>query len=187
MAWPFAVEEIAVKTLPMAHVYQMLEPGPVALLVTARDGKPNVMTMSWHMMVEFEPPRIACIVSGADHSFAALRATGECVIAVPPASMAERVVEIGNCSGREVDKLTRFHLDNKPAQQVAAPLLTECIANIECRVIDDSLVDRFNLFVLEAVHAWVDPARQHAATLHHRGWGEFALDGEIIRIKSRMR
>ncbi len=174
------------KTLPMAQVYQMLEPGPVALLVTARDGKPNVMTMSWHMMVEFEPPRIACIVSGADHSFTALRETGECVIAVPPASMAERVVEIGNCSGRDVDKFARFHLDNKPAKQVAAPLLTGCIANIECRVIDDSLVERFNLFVLEAVHAWVDPAQRQAATLHHRGWGEFALDGEIIRIKSRM-
>lgn len=175
------------KTLHPSKVYQMLEPGPVALLVTAQDGKANVMTMSWHMMVEFEPPRIACIVSGADHSFTALRETGEAVIAVPPASMAERVVEIGNCSGREVDKFVRFHLETRPAKLVAAPLLTECIANIECRVIDDSLVDRFNLFVLEAVHSWFDPTLSGAPTLHHRGWGEFAIDGEIIRLKSRMR
>lgn len=175
------------RTLPMAKVYQVLEPGPVALLVTARDGIANVMTMSWHMMVEFEPPRIACIVSGADHSFAALEATGECVIAVPPADMAERVVAIGNCSGREVDKFARFHLATRPAKDVAPPLLTDCIANIECRVIERSLVKRFNLFVLEVVHAWIDPAKAHERTLHHRGWGEFALDGEIIRLSSRMR
>jgi hypothetical protein len=37
----------------------------------------NVMTMSWHMMIEFEPPLVACVVSNANHSFAALRTTKE--------------------------------------------------------------------------------------------------------------
>ena len=63
------------KELALAKVYQLLEPGPVVLLTTALNGRANVMTMSWHMMVEFEPPLIACVVSSADHSFAALRAT----------------------------------------------------------------------------------------------------------------
>ena len=44
------------KDLPLAKVYQLLEPGPVVLLATASGGRANVMTMSWHMMVEFEPP-----------------------------------------------------------------------------------------------------------------------------------
>ena len=61
--------------LPLSKVYQLLEPGPVVLLTTARKGRANVMTMSWHMMVEFEPPLVACVVSSADYSFAALRAT----------------------------------------------------------------------------------------------------------------
>jgi flavin reductase (DIM6/NTAB) family NADH-FMN oxidoreductase RutF len=71
------------KQLPLSKVYQLLEPGPVVLLTTARKGRANVMTMSWHMMIEFEPPQVACIVSNADYSFAALRATGDCVIAIP--------------------------------------------------------------------------------------------------------
>src|ERR1019366_3052513 len=71
------------KNLPLSKVYQLLEPGPVVLLTTAQNGHANVMTMSWHMMVEFEPPLVACVVSSADYSFAALRATKECVIAVP--------------------------------------------------------------------------------------------------------
>jgi len=53
------------------EVYQLLEPGPVVLLTTAHKGRANVMAMSWHMMVEFEPPLIACVVSNADYSFAA--------------------------------------------------------------------------------------------------------------------
>jgi len=96
------------RDLPLSKVYQLLEPGPVILLTTARKGRANVMTMSWHMMVEFEPPLVACVVSNADYSFAALRATRECVLAIPPLELAPKVVEIGNCSGRDVDKFQKF-------------------------------------------------------------------------------
>src|SRR5512145_2756501 len=98
------------KTLPLSKVYQYIEPGPVVLLTTAGKGRANVMTMSWHMMVEFEPPLIACVVSNANMSFAALRETRECVIAIPTLKLAEKVVEIGNCSGRKVDKFKAFGL-----------------------------------------------------------------------------
>src|ERR1017187_10318601 len=90
----------AMKDLRLSGVYQLLEPGPVVLLTTAHKGRANVMTMSWHMMVEFEPPLIACVVSNANHSFAALRAMRECVIAIPAVELAPKVVGIGNCSGR---------------------------------------------------------------------------------------
>jgi hypothetical protein len=82
----------------------LLEPGPVVLLTTSRKGRANVMTMSWHMMVEFEPPLVACVVGNADYSFATLRATRECVIAIPAWNLAQKVVDVGNCSGRDVAK-----------------------------------------------------------------------------------
>jgi len=71
------------KDFALSEVYRLLEPGPVVLLTTAQEGRANVMAMSWHMMVEFTPPLVACVVSSADYSFAALRTTGECVIAIP--------------------------------------------------------------------------------------------------------
>ena len=83
------------KDLPLSKVYQLLEPGPVVLLATVRRGRANIMTMSWHMMVEFEPPLVACVVSNANHSFAALRATKECVIAIPTQRLAPKVVQTG--------------------------------------------------------------------------------------------
>jgi flavin reductase (DIM6/NTAB) family NADH-FMN oxidoreductase RutF len=94
------------------------------------------MTMSWHMMVEFEPPLVACVVSNANHSFIALRATKECVIAIPAVELAPKVVGIPNCSGRDVDKFERFGMTPAPAQHVSPPLVAECFANFECKVVD---------------------------------------------------
>jgi flavin reductase (DIM6/NTAB) family NADH-FMN oxidoreductase RutF len=174
------------RNLALTKVYRLLEPGPVVLLTTADGGRRNVMTMSWHMMVDFEPPLIACVVSSADYSFAALRATGECVVAVPALSLARIVVKVGNCSGRDVDKFGTFGLTPVPAERVTPPLIAECFANIECKVVNSSLVETYNIFVLEALKAWVDPAQKQPRTIHHQGHGRFAVDGEIIRLASRM-
>ncbi|QGN00203.1 flavin reductase family protein [Methylocystis parvus] len=174
------------RDLRLSEVYRLIEPGPVVLLTTAHKGRPNIMTMSWHMMVDFEPPLIACIVSGRDHSFAALRATKECVIAIPAAELAEKVVAIGNCSGREVDKFKAFGLTPKEAERVSAPLIVECFANIECRVVDTRLVNKYGLFVLEGLKAWIYPAMKDAKTIHHQGFGRFVVDGEKIELKSTM-
>jgi flavin reductase (DIM6/NTAB) family NADH-FMN oxidoreductase RutF len=159
----------------------------VVLLTTAREGRTNIMTLSWHMMVEFEPPLVACVVSSANYSFAALRATKECVIAVPALELAPKVVEIGNCSGRNVEKFARFGLTPAPAERVAAPLVAECFANLECKVADTRFVNKYNIFVLEVLKAWTDPAQKHPKTIHHHGYGRFAVDGKMIKLKSRMR
>lgn len=168
----------------LGRVYQLLEPGPVVLVTTARAGQANVMTMSWHMMVEFVPPLVACVVSEANHSFRALRETGECVIAIPPRSLAHKVVRVGNTSGRDVDKFAKFGLSTRPAARVAPPLVDDCFANLECVVRDTRFVRKYNLFILEVVKAWVRPGYEREKTIHHRGHGVFAVDGETIRLRS---
>ena len=175
------------RDLPLAKVYQLVEPGPVVLLTTVPGGAPNVMTMSWHMMVEFEPPLIACVVSNRNFSFAALRTSRECVIALPTTRLARQVVQIGNCSGRDVAKFEKFRLTPLPAAHVAPPLIKECFANLECRVTDTRLVNTYNLFILEVLKAWIDPAQKHRRTIHHHGYGRFAVDGPMIKLPSKMR
>jgi flavin reductase (DIM6/NTAB) family NADH-FMN oxidoreductase RutF len=172
--------------LHLSKVYQLLEPGPVVLLTTAAKGRDNVMTMSWHMMVDFEPPLVACVVSSADFSFAALRANRECVIAVPAVEMAQKVVQIGNCSGRDLDKFAALGLTKAKARRVLPPLIAECFANLECKVIDTRLVNKFNIFVVEVLQAWIDPAKQNPKTLLHRGYGTFVVDGDTIKLESLM-
>lgn len=175
------------KELALAKVYQLLEPGPVVLLTTARKSRANIMTMSWHMMVEFEPPLVACVISNADYSFAALRTTRECVIAIPTLDLAQKVVDVGNCSGRDVAKFEKFGLTPLPAEHVKAPLIAECFVNLECKVADSRLVNKYSLFVIEVLKAWTDPKQRNPKTIHHHGYGKFVVDGEVIKLKSRMR
>ena len=139
------------------------------------------------MMVEFEPPQVACIVSSANHSFAALRATRECVIAIPSIDLAPIVVKVGNTSGRNIDKFATLGLTAAPSTRIAAPLVEECFANLECKVTDTRSVNKYNLFILDVLRAWTDPAKRERKTIHHCGYGRFVVDGATIKLKSRMR
>ena len=126
------------------------------------------------------------MVSENDHSFAALQATRQCVLNIPTLELAAAVVGCGNTSGRDVDKFEAFDLTAGPAARVDAPLIAECYANLECRVVDTRFKNRYNFFVLEVVKAWTDPSVKAAKTLHHRGYGEFMVAGKTIKLPSRM-
>jgi flavin reductase (DIM6/NTAB) family NADH-FMN oxidoreductase RutF len=145
------------------------------------------MTLSWHMPMEFEPPLVGCVLSNRDYSFGLLKAARECTLNIPTADLADKVVAVGNCSGRDTDKFQAAGLTAKAAKLVAAPLVAECYASLECRVADTRLVNRYGLFILEVVWAWVDGTVKAPKTLHHRGWGEFMVAGETIRLASRMK
>ena len=86
-----------------------------------------------------------------------------------------------------MDKFEAFGLTRLPAESVAAPLIAECYANLECRVADTRLMNRYNFFVLEVQKAWLDPACKDPRTLHHRGRGVFMVAGETIRLASKMK
>ena len=174
------------KEIPASGAYRQLEPGPIVLVTTSHEDKPNVMTMGFHMVIQHAPPLIGCVIGPWDHSYRALRATGECVIAIPTVDLARTVVDIGNCSGDSVDKFERFGLTPRPARSVGAPLIEECIANLECKVADDSLVESYNLFILEVKRLWIDEDRKERRTLHHRGDGSFAVDGDVLDLSERM-
>ncbi len=181
----FAPSPVVFEEMPLGEVYRLIEPGPVVLLTTCRDGRANVMTLSWHMMVDFDPPLVACIVAGS-LSARALEASGECVIAIPAASIARAVVAIGNTSGQRVDKFAEFRLTPARAALVDAPLVAECFVNLECRVVDATLAETYGLRVLEVVKAWRDPARTDVKTIHHQGYGTFAVDGRTLHLPSKM-
>ncbi len=175
------------KSCPLSKVYGLLEPGPVVLMTTAHKGRRNIMTLSWHTMMEFEPPLVGCIVSDWNHSFSLLKASRNCVLNLPAVELARAVVGCGNTSGAQTDKFKRFGLTPLPAKKIGAPLIQECHANLECRVVDTRLVSNYGFFVLEVVQAWVDPAVKNPRTLHHRGRGSFMVAGETIRLRSKMK
>jgi flavin reductase (DIM6/NTAB) family NADH-FMN oxidoreductase RutF len=178
---------MAKKSFPLSKVYGLLEPGPVVLVTTASKGRANIMAMSWHTMLEFEPPLVGCVISNRNYSFDILKATKECVINIPTVELAKQVVGCGNCSGQKVDKFKKFALTPVAASCVKAPLIEECYANLECKVVDGKMIPKYNLFILEVVQAWIDPAQKYPQTIHHQGRGTFMVGGETTRLPSKMK
>lgn len=169
--------------LPLPKAFQLIEPGPVVLVTTVSGRKMNVMTISWHMVMDFTP-RIALVTGPWNYSFQALLKNKECVIAIPTIDLSATVVKIGACSGSDTDKFEKFKLTPVKAKSVKAPLISECLANIECRVID--YIDKHGIFVLQAVHAWIDTKRKERRTFHANGDGTFVVDGRSINHRELM-
>jgi flavin reductase (DIM6/NTAB) family NADH-FMN oxidoreductase RutF len=162
---------------PTDNVRRFLEPGPVVLVSSAYKGETNIMTMGWHMIMEFQPSLIGCYIWTANHSFEMIRKSKECAINIPTEDLAAKVVKIGNSSGRDVDKFAESGLTPKPGDQVRAPLIEECYANFECKLVDSSLVKKYSLFVFEVVKAHVATSPKYPKTIHYRGDGEFMISG----------
>ncbi|WP_046157105.1 flavin reductase family protein [Chromobacterium vaccinii] len=169
--------------LKLNKVFTLMESGPVVLVTTHDEGKDNIMTISWTMVMGFTP--LFAITTGEwNHSYAALEKNRECVIAIPTVDMLDKVVGIGTCSGADADKFARFKLTAVPGQLVRPPLIKECLANIECKVID--IIPKYNIVVLEAVAACVDSARQEKRMVHAVGDGTFIVDGPRIDRREMM-
>jgi len=169
--------------LTLNKAFTLLEPGPVILVTTNYNGKNNIMTISWHMVLDFTP-QFALMTGAWNYSFEALMKNRECVIAVPTVDMAQTVVKIGVCSGSDTDKFKKFELTPLKAKSVNAPLIKECVANIECRVAD--IIEKHNIFILDAVHAWIDSGRRERRTIHAVGDGTFGVDGRKVSYRKSM-
>lgn len=169
---------------PLNEVYRLLEPGPVVLVTTVRGGKPNIMPMTWHLMLEFVPPLVGCVISNQNWSFASLKRSKECVINIPTVELLNKVVACGNLHGEHANKFLAVGLTPVPAAQVRPPLIAECYASLECKVVDTKFVNKYNFFVLEVVQAWIDRRRKRPRTLHHQGEGEFMVAGRTIHLPS---
>jgi flavin reductase (DIM6/NTAB) family NADH-FMN oxidoreductase RutF len=176
-------EDAAVRQLKLSKAFTLMESGPVVLVTTHDGKKDNIMTISWTMVVDFTP--VFAITTGAwNYSFAALRKNRECVIAIPTVDMLDQVVGIGTCSGVDTDKFAKFRLTPVPGKVVKAPLIKECVANIECKVID--IVRKHNIVVLEGVAAYVNSARKEKRTIHAVGDGTFIVDGRRMDRRKMM-
>ena len=169
--------------LELSKAFTLMEPGPVVLVTTHDGDKDNIMTISWTMVMDFTP--VFAITTGEwNHSYAALRKNRECVIAIPTVDMLDKVVGIGTCSGKDTDKFGKFKLTPVQGKVVRAPLIKECLANIECKVID--IVEKHNIVVLEAVAGYIDTMRKEKRTVHAVGDGTFIVDGRNMDRRKMM-
>lgn len=172
---------------PVDQIRRFIEPGPIVLVSSAWKSKTNIMTMGWHMVMEFSPSLIGCYIWTENYSFEMIRKSKECVINVPTFDIAKTVVDIGNTSGADIDKFSKFKLTPLPAEQVKAPLIKECYANLECKLIDTSLIKKYSLFIFEVVKAHAPSSPKYPTTIHYRGDGQFMVAGRSLNLRKRFK
>jgi flavin reductase (DIM6/NTAB) family NADH-FMN oxidoreductase RutF len=175
---------VVMKRMQISKAFTLMESGPVVLVTTNDGEKNNIMAISWTMVVGFTP--LFAITTGPwNYSYAALRKYRECVISIPNVDLIDQVVGVGTCSGADTDKFKKFGLTPVKGKHVRSPLIKECLANIECKVID--IVKKHNIVVLEGVAAYFDSSRKEKRTIHAIGDGTFVVDGRKLNRRKMMR
>jgi flavin reductase (DIM6/NTAB) family NADH-FMN oxidoreductase RutF len=145
------------------------------------------MTMGWHMVMMDGPPSlVGCFIWDQNFSYELVRRSKECVINVPTVELGKTVVGIGNYHGPKPDKFEKFGLTAAKGTKVGAPLIAECFANFECKLVDASLIKRYSLFVFEVVKAHVATSPKFPTTMHYRGDGLFMIAGPTVSRYRRL-
>jgi flavin reductase (DIM6/NTAB) family NADH-FMN oxidoreductase RutF len=175
------------KSFPLTKIRRFLEPGPIVLVSSAHRGERDVMTLGWHMVLGFEPALLGCYIWDQNHSFQLIRRSKECVINIPTLDLVDAVIGVGNTHGPTVDKFDEFGLTPIAASRVGAPLIAECYASLECKLVDASLIRRYSLFVFEVVKAHVATSPRYPTTVHYRGDGVFMVSGRNVSYRRRFK
>ena len=166
------------------RAFTYLESGSV-LLVTTNDGyRSNVMTISWQMVMDFTP-RIAITTGAWNESYETLLRTEECCLCIPTFEMLDTVVGIGTTHGSECNKFDHFNLKTRKGSKVKAPVITNCLAAIECKLED--FIEQHGIFVFKGVQLWENKKKQEKRVIHANGDGTFFADGEFRNLRKKMR
>jgi flavin reductase (DIM6/NTAB) family NADH-FMN oxidoreductase RutF len=182
-----AMKTIRKQDFPVSEIRRFLEPGPVVLVSSAHGDQRNIMTMGWHMVMEFTPSLVGCVISSANHSYEMIVKSKNCVINVPTVELARTVAKIGNCLGADTDKFKTFKLTALEPEVVTAPLIAECHANLECKLVDARLRDKYNFFIFEVVKAHAPRTPKYPKTIHYRGDGQFMIAGRPLDLRKLFR
>lgn len=169
------------RALDVARMARLVNHGPTVLVSCGRGSRANVITLAWVSPVSIDPPMLTIAVAPPRHSHGLISRAREFVVNVPPPRILDAVWFCGTRSGRDVDKFDGAGLTASAARVINTPMVEECFAHIECRVVKATTVGDHTLFVGEAVAASVEPGafdghlrlRGRFHTLHHLGGPRF--------------
>lgn len=137
----------------------MLRKYPEAIAVVVvrdRKGNFNPMPLGWIMTASREPPMLAFAVGLTRYTLREIRQTREFVIAFPPSTMGQEILYYGTNSGRDVDKLAETPVRTEPASTVNGVLMSDAVANFECRLVSELPTGDHVIFVGQVLASHVN-------------------------------
>ena len=142
--------------VPLKHSLRLVNNGPVVLVTSRYEGKDNIITIAWCSPVSHEPPALAIAVKKTRFSYGLIKGAGAFVVNIPDIKLLDKVIFCGKHSGSEVDKFATCGFSKSPAKYVDVPMIGECVANIECKVMKDMDCDSHTIFVGKILYAVVE-------------------------------
>jgi flavin reductase (DIM6/NTAB) family NADH-FMN oxidoreductase RutF len=168
----------------------LVEPGCVVLVTTGTMKQANIMTFSWQTPLRSgEPCLVQLVINPNRYTYELMRQNNQLVINVPGEELVREVHLVGTTSGRRVDKFKESGLSPAASAMVAPPLVVECAANLECRVVRIIDLEHHHLLICQVVKAVAEvayfdgrwnPERFH--TLHYLGGKRYGVMDRMIDV-----
>ena len=99
--------------------------------------------------------------------------------------MVKTVVNVGTVHGSDCDKFKAFGLNKAKGKKVKAPVISDCVAAIECKLED--YIEQHGILVFKGVQLWENPDKEERRLIHANGDGTFFADGEFRNLREEMR
>jgi flavin reductase (DIM6/NTAB) family NADH-FMN oxidoreductase RutF len=128
---------------------RLIEPGPVALITSRFRSADNVMTAAWMMPVSLDPPLLAVAIHPGRLTHEYVSKSEFFALNFPNADLLGQVHACGILTGREGDKFVAAGLTPVDATQLELPLVGECVAHIECGVVNRASFGDHDLFIAQ--------------------------------------
>lgn len=177
------------KAVNLDRAYLLLNHGPTVMVTSAHQNERSVMSVAWSMPVDFSPAKIALIIDKSSYTRSLIEQSGEFAIHIPPKSMADHALSAGSYSGKDVDKFAQLQLQTQAAKTIQAPVINNCLAVLECRVIPEHHNQQIHdLFIAHVTAAWANPQvfsknrwhikEEQQKSIHYQAGGTFFSIGE---------
>jgi len=152
------VTEMEKIEVPSQKAYKLIYPRLVVLVscIDPETGKPNIITIAWATPLSANPPLVGILVAPRRHSHELIARAKEFVINIPTVEILDKAIKCGRASGREHDKFSEIGLTAKPAKVVKSPIIEECVAHLECKLVNQITTGDHTLFVGEVVAAYAN-------------------------------
>jgi len=124
------------KQVSFEKAYKTKYPEQIVIVVAKdKKGKANPITLGWTMIASYKPFLMAIAVHKGHYSVKCIRHSKCFTIVYPSVDMAKAALFFGEHSGRDTDKLAQFNTRTAPAKKIDSLLLTNAVANFECRLV----------------------------------------------------
>lgn len=157
------------KEIDLGKAIELGSPYPYTLVVTVdKEGKPNIMGVSWWTLTCVQPPMIAISIGHTRYTHECLENCKEFVICFPSEEQAKGAWLCGTKSGRKATKIAEAGFTTIPSKVVRPPVIDGSTLAYECKVIWQMECGDHTLYNAEAMAIHGDPQKaKHLFSIHY--------------------